>query len=711
MNFKTKFVLYTFFAFLITYSAKTKAQVSGLIKCVEVLAAPFGDVKLTVNPPTINLPFVFDSTRIYYSNSINGPFTYFGAAGSQLINAASFTVPLPIPNAAFQKYYFYLNVVYHDNANTNKLFLYSDTVSSMYLNVIFAEEGVAGVEWNRIRTPSYIGSTNEFLLSRNITNLTTTAVSFQTTDTNRLDTLFSFCDDTVYYRVLIQDDTTSSASTGTCASISNYMAKTFTTPGPVPPEINFLTLDPITQKPYLNWNPSESNFASGYKVFKLSCTGPVEVAELNGRFSVNYNGIFENVTACDECEQYRVSSFLNCPNVVGEIKQGLPSDYHNTVKLSNSFDICDYSVSLDWCPYQNYTTGIDSYRVYVSKNYGDYELLDIVKGNVTDYNYKVKKEIADYVYFIMSVDKSGLYKSISYYDTLIAQVPKQPDTLFLKYVTVLPNGNVQGRFVHDPEASIKHYELLRIEEGEPEYIKIDELPFNGTKRILQFTDSTVNTEEKTYYYKIQAVDSCGEKTKISNLGKTMVFKANSELNFSSEMSWTPYEGWTYGIKHFKVFRSFTNKFEEQLVAVINKDTLEYIDDFSDTLNENGVYCYRIEAVSVYDTINNCTDSSMSNFICLKHIPHVFIPNAFTPPEGKNPVFKPILKFVSDTDYNLWVYDRYGKEMFHSQEVELGWNGKNLESVDCEPGIYTYRLSYKNVENVIKNKSGMVVLIR
>jgi len=94
---------------------------------------------------------------------------------------------------------------------------------------------------------------------------------------------------------------------------------------------------------------------------------------------------------------------------------------------------------------------------------------------------------------------------------------------------------------------------------------------------------------------------------------------------------------------------------------------------------------------------------------------VYIPNSFTPNEdGINDVFRPVLNEVDPNDYELIIYDRYGNQVFVSNDMRMGWNGqgKIREDYYAPNGIYSWQLNFKSLhsaERVIQ--TGWVSLIR
>lgn len=90
-----------------------------------------------------------------------------------------------------------------------------------------------------------------------------------------------------------------------------------------------------------------------------------------------------------------------------------------------------------------------------------------------------------------------------------------------------------------------------------------------------------------------------------------------------------------------------------------------------------------------------------------------IPNLITPdsPSGSNQVFK--VKYQSLLKFELWVYNRWGNELFHTTDPAEGWDGTYNGSV-VPTGAYYYvvkavgtdgeKYTKKGALNVLKTKS-------
>lgn len=91
---------------------------------------------------------------------------------------------------------------------------------------------------------------------------------------------------------------------------------------------------------------------------------------------------------------------------------------------------------------------------------------------------------------------------------------------------------------------------------------------------------------------------------------------------------------------------------------------------------------------------------------------VYLPSGFTPNgDGLNDVFKGT-SHCPIAEYHLVIYNRWGKSVFESSNINIGWNGI-LNGQLAETGAFVYKVSYRNsnTENTLKIVSGTVVLIR
>lgn len=120
-----------------------------------------------------------------------------------------------------------------------------------------------------------------------------------------------------------------------------------------------------------------------------------------------------------------------------------------------------------------------------------------------------------------------------------------------------------------------------------------------------------------------------------------------------------------------------------------------------SLNGNCSQYVLIDSIFCYKVDKQITDTNNCNY---------FIPSAFSPNgDGKNDYFKPYIK-CDFNEYNMKIYNRWGELVFHSENININWNGYYKAS-ECEIGTYFYILTFKN--NNLKQQvlKGDIVLIK
>jgi len=109
-------------------------------------------------------------------------------------------------------------------------------------------------------------------------------------------------------------------------------------------------------------------------------------------------------------------------------------------------------------------------------------------------------------------------------------------------------------------------------------------------------------------------------------------------------------------------------------------------------------------------VNGCKDSITKTVIITgEHA--VYIPNAFSPDgNGENDIFKPQGFGISNNDYSLRIYNRWGELMFETENFDNGWNG-TYKAKDVPLGTYLWQLSYMDINEVVYQKTGKITVLR
>jgi gliding motility-associated-like protein len=91
---------------------------------------------------------------------------------------------------------------------------------------------------------------------------------------------------------------------------------------------------------------------------------------------------------------------------------------------------------------------------------------------------------------------------------------------------------------------------------------------------------------------------------------------------------------------------------------------------------------------------------------------IYVPNAFTPNDDKlNDIFQP--KGFGIVKYEIQIFDRWGEKVFHTKNLEDGWNGtyQNRGDKIIENGVYTWLINVTSVFGKAHELKGHVTLIK
>lgn len=98
------------------------------------------------------------------------------------------------------------------------------------------------------------------------------------------------------------------------------------------------------------------------------------------------------------------------------------------------------------------------------------------------------------------------------------------------------------------------------------------------------------------------------------------------------------------------------------------DSIGVVKDPQHTYADTGWYCVNLQVTNLHGCVDNTTQ-------CLYIAPFfvIYVPNAFTPnADGKNDLFT--AKGVGILEYNMWIFDRWGQQLYHTTDINGGWNG-------------------------------------
>ncbi|MCB0737082.1 MAG: gliding motility-associated C-terminal domain-containing protein [Bacteroidetes bacterium] len=218
-----------------------------------------------------------------------------------------------------------------------------------------------------------------------------------------------------------------------------------------------------------------------------------------------------------------------------------------------------------------------------------------------------------------------------------------------------------------------------------------------------YYDSMANTNSTSYQYTVLAIDSCGQKSGLSNNANNILLFVENENNSVAHLTWNAYNKWPNGVKEYQL----ESKLPGSSWGIIEGLSATSYSDFRIlNLAVDTIY-YRIKAIEQ----SGNEQISLSNEVATYTKSTLFVPNAFTPNnDGVNDVFK--VGGFGLTSFTCSIYAHNGQLVAFSNNPDNIWDGKSSVNLkDYPAGAYSYVIKATTVQNEDSILTGNVVLIR
>ncbi len=653
-----------------------------LLKCVAVAAN--GDVTISwvPKPDTAGRFHAFD---IYYSQSQGGPYTLIDS----VLNYAQTSYTHVGANANVTPVYYYMvdrsgcpNIINPSES--------SDTLKAIQLTVLNPGTGYADLSWNPTHVPPLSSNSLYYRIYKEYP-----AGVWTLLDSTQLFTYreaITLCSAFINYRIEVSD------SSG-CISVSTINGKLFhDIIAPVIPLMDSVSVDGAGLAT-MSWKQDSSGDVIGYIIYQ--CTGGpcVPIDTVNG---INNLSFASSIDATSKSDSFCVAAFDSCGNT------SPLSLVQNTIHLNAAFDACTNSATLFWNPFVNWPAGVKEYNIYASINGGAFNFIG--SSVATTFVQDSLIPLSTYCYIIMALDGSNTETSSSNKVCVNATLIQPPLFQYVRKATVVSDNTAEIEAYVDTAADIVSYKIIRsVALGGP-YDTVGIVPFTGNP-FINFTDNNVPVGERSYYYKVIAVDSCGNNTFISQLGRTIHATATANDNLSNTVDWNDYEIWLGGVDHYNVYRNVDNIIGTTPITTVPfGKSNTFTDNISNLNYTDGKFCYYIEAVEGPGNTFGFVDTSFSNQACVVQNAMVFIPNAFHPDGTINPIFMPFSSFLDAQEFSFDIYNRWGERIFHSENPTIGWDG-TYKGHDAAQGVYVYFAKMKGSDGTDIERKGSITLLR
>ncbi|GDX53083.1 hypothetical protein LBMAG27_21300 [Bacteroidota bacterium] len=480
-----------------------------------------------------------------------------------------------------------------------------------------------------------------------------------------------------------------------CAGYTALSSDTLDTDKPLPPVIDFVTVQSPAEV-LIQFQPSTSPEAYSYIIYEV-------IGGSNFPIDTIYNGsatqYIDTASTGSGTHTYLIATMDSCGNT------GLISTIpHNTIYAYAVTSNCNISAKLVWNKYKNWVGGVNHYDVFVSINNQPSILLATVTDTSTNFTYT-----ADSLCFtIVAHSANGLFISSSNIYCLPPNPSSPVQDFYIRNVTVAGNGIIDVYYSMNKNSDIRTLKIERGTDGVTfNAIAVIDIPTDLTI-VNVYSDSTPLTNELSYYYRFEALDSCGVKSN-STIGKSIWLDGGAYSNLVNHLNWENFELDFGEVTSYVVFRKIIANFDS--VITISSSITDYEESVAQYVDQNGTICYVIVATDTLNFPNGIIDTvqSRSNEICIDQIVKILVPNAFAP-NGKNNTFKPVLRFVDNKSYLFQVYNRWGGLLFSTKDATVGWDGFYQGQI-AEQGVYAYLVQVVDNQGHTAEQKGTVMLLR
>lgn len=644
------------------------AQPQPALSCLSVISETSVEVSWSVPAGA------YDGVRIYYGpvgGSVNFQDINNNISTSATINSLNTTI----------RYEFFL-ATFINNIPIS-LSPESNRVQTMQLGVAGDGTGIARLDWNKQNNSDNLYSVYRSLDNVNFTLLTTTTANKYN------DTINSICGLTsLYYRIENQQ----------CLSLSNIAGGRFQDlTNPRDPVLSYVTIE--NGKTEVYWTPSSSSDVDSIIIERQIGFSFIKYATI-ARSTYFYDdaSITGHINPCDNIVTYIIRAMDECGNESpGAINYLNP---HNTILITgNTSELCERKAIINWNAYKNMQPALSYYKIERSVNGSPFiDIAQVQSTSQENYNFTDDEFLEPGVpvrYRVAAIAGDNSKLSHSCELPLLPQ-PELITNFEITNVTVSNNSFITLTIQSNPATVPHEVELFRTNEGLQEKIATFTWSSSST---YTFQDLNASVNSETYEYLAKALDDCGFNIASSNEFNSILLNISvSEDNYIT-LNWNHHEGWGYELQHYLLYKYSNGVLVSGYPVMITYNLNNYL-EADNGLNDLNI-TFAVEAVSFDGRI------SRSNEVLLPRDADIKVPTAFRP-NGINTTFKPVIRNIDRSNYNMSVYNRWGQKVFETNDLSEGWNG----SVDGKitQGIYIYVLTYIDQSGRKGIKRGSVNLI-
>lgn len=399
-----------------------------------------------------------------------------------------------------------------------------------------------------------------------------------------------------------------------------------------------------------------------------------------------FEGVSYNVTG--DYEVTHITASGHCDSVLSlhlVVNPTFGSERYDTIFVGDSVMFEGQAYFTEGVYPIHYTTdkGCDStYTLYlVTKPLHERELMDSIC------------EGTEYDFYGRLLTTTGVYV-----DTVSALIHTDGDTIVTLTLTVKPKPTVSITLT-DSNCSPMYYTLTGTTTGY--FTQWNSTPYdevldeNGNDLEIR-----VNPRVPTKYYLYADYTETGFCQSVDSLTVQPIDPVHAIIDVKPEMT-------TLEERDVMAFNRSTGAINSHRWGVLYDGVIHHIDTAT-TLSITVPNYVDTTCIWLKVTSRTCADTDT---VCVPMLrSNLFVPNVFTPTLDINNTFKVIGMGIPE--FEMWIYDRRGDLVFHSTDINEGWDGKHNGTL-CAQGSYVYKIKYTDLitPGGYQSTTGTVTLIK
>ncbi len=448
--------------------------------------------------------------------------------------------------------------------------------------------------------------------------------------------------------------------------------------------LDSVSVNPINNQVYLGWSKNKTPDFAFYYLYNSDRVDP--------RLAENYVDTFyidaSPINPQTKPLTYDITSSDSCDN-----RRDYGKYFHQTIWLRTSIDTCLNEVKLIWSKYIGWEP--QKYFIFRRLNGGSFLMIaEITDTNrvYLDKNTPINSQIE---YFVRAHGNQYTSTSNSSY---MVKTGKSSNPSNTEIEVVTANTNKSISIIARPNP-INNYSQLIVEKKN-EFFTFDSIgSINLTSKV--FIDNN-SRDDKNNIYRLVSKNACRYYSDTTIVSGNIVLGL-SRNNDNIKLSWTRYFTWNNAIEKHIIYRASGNNIPETInfmaISEINSDTF-----FEETIvNQGSVNCYFIEAIE-----STLGTKSRSNTICSVETGDIFYPNAIVI-NGTNSSFTFIGKSIELNNSTLEIYDRWGNQVYSSNNLSSPWTGIDNNNNIVQQGVYFFIAKIKRNEEILQLKGTINVI--